>query len=320
MIFLRICFFTFCSLITSGETSLAAVGAQFFLNNEERNEMQAGEPVDFKLEMFNTISPEPLHHFHTMHEKPLHLILISEDLESFSHVHPVQLSEHLGIFGIELNQPSNDPYNFDAARAISKAGNYFIFAEAMPMGFSMTTVPLELHARGETIPKKPLVVDPISKDGLIIKEIDRYQIQLGVRTYAHCGTFSSYFEFDLRYKEQNSEHYTDLVDLEPWLASFAHAVMISEEGTSAQAKKFIHFHAVWPLVDDPETERGPYLRIASDGHTPLRQGIYKLWLQFKHRGQVQTLPFVVDIKAPPMNLSCVVAQRNTPGTTSLRYR
>ncbi|MGZ3745136.1 MAG: hypothetical protein ACXWRA_15230, partial [Pseudobdellovibrionaceae bacterium] len=73
-----------------------------------------------------------------------------------------------------------------------------------------------------------------------------------------------------------------------------------------QEKKFLHLHAVWPLVDDPNTERGPYLRVGSDSHAPMREGVFKAWLQFKHLDQVQTIPFVIELKAPlaPVTYHC----------------
>jgi hypothetical protein len=233
-----------------------------------------------------------------MHEKEMHLILISEDLESFAHLHPQHLSDHIGIFGIDLNQPTQDPYNLDAISAVKRPGPYFLFAESMPMGFSMTTLPLDFRASGVATQKKPLKIDPVSSDGFIYKNFNDYQVKLKVNTYPHCGNFAALLEMELKHLDPLSQTYLDVTDLQPWLSSFGHTIMLSEQGTIAKEKKFIHLHAVWPLVDDPETERGPYLRVASDSHAPMTEGIFKIWVQFKHHDQVQTIPFVVEIKAP----------------------
>lgn len=299
--------FSFCILLSVGWTSqcFAALAAQLFLDNEEKNVMVAGQSTNLKIEILNPDSADPVHHFHPMHEKEMHLILISEDLESFSHLHPQHLSEHLGIFGIDLNQPTADPYNLDATNAVRKPGPYFLFAESMPMGFSMTTLSLNFSASGVVPPKKPLEPDPVSSDGFIYKNFNAYAVKLKAKPYPHCGTFSVLLEAELKHLDPLSQTYVDVLDLQPWLNSFGHTIMVSEKGTRAQEKKFIHLHAVWPLVDDPETERGPYLRVASDSHTPMSEGVFKVWLQFKHRDQVQTLPFVIEVKAPqiPASLS-----------------
>ena len=153
-------FFLFSLLTLPQRLCFGALSAQLFFNDEEKNIMSAGEATNLKIDIFNDESAEPLHHFHPMHEKPLHLLIISEDMESFSHLHPIQLSEHLGIFSIDLNQPTRDPYNLDSAKSVLRPGNYFVFAESMPMGFSMTTIPLNFIATGEALPKKPLLLDP----------------------------------------------------------------------------------------------------------------------------------------------------------------
>ncbi|MGZ3749449.1 MAG: hypothetical protein ACXVCD_19085 [Pseudobdellovibrionaceae bacterium] len=286
--------------------SFGALAAQLFLDGEEKNVMTAGAPTNLKIEIFNTDSPDPLHHFHPMHEKEMHLILVSEDLESFAHLHPQHLSEHLGLFGIDINQPTQDPYNLDAPTAVRKPGPYFLFAESMPMGFSMTTLALDFTALGAVTPKKPLELDAISPDGFIYKNFNAYSVKLKVKTFPNCGTFSVLLEAELRHWDPLSQTYTEVLDLQPWLSSFAHTVLISEEGNNAQEKKFLHLHAVWPLVDDPNTERGPYLRVGSDSHAPMREGVFKAWLQFKHLDQVQTIPFVIELKAPlaPVTYHC----------------
>ncbi len=285
-------------VLLASQCSFGALAAQLFINDEETSVMTAGAPANLKIDFFNTESSDPLHHFHPMHEKEVHLILVSEDLDSFSHLHPMKLSEHLGIFGVDLNLPTTDPYNLDSSSAVMKAGGYFVFAESMPMGFSMTTIPLSLTASGSRDQNKPLMLDLKSPDGFIYKTFEDYVVKLKVKTYPHCGTFSALLEMDLQKKDPVTQTLVDVTDIEPWLNSFAHTVMVSEQGTTATEKHFIHLHAVWPLVDDPETERGPYIRMASDSHVPMREGIYKIWFQFKHQGKVHTIPFVIDIKAP----------------------
>jgi hypothetical protein len=277
----------------------AALKAQVLINDEDTSVMQASAPTNLKIEFYDDESNSPLHHFHPMHEKPLHLIVIREDLSTFAHLHPSQLSEHLGLFGIDLNQATEDAYNVDAVKAVPLPGTYFLFAETMPMGYSMTTLPLSLQAQGPSLaPQEISKPDPVAADGKIHKIFGDYQIHLKVKTYPHCGTFSVLLDMKVQKKNPQTFQFEDVTDIEPWLSSFAHTVMVSLDGNTAETKQFIHLHAVWPLADDPETERGPHLRVGSDNHGPLSAGLFKAWVQFKHQGQVHTFPFVLDIPDP----------------------
>jgi hypothetical protein len=87
-------------------------------------------------------------------------------------------------------------------------------------------------------------------------------------------------------------------NLETWLGSYGHLVLISNEGALAADKKFLHLHAVWPLPDDPTTIKGPTLELGAENHTLLKTGAYRGWLQFKHLGNIQTIPFSFEIKDP----------------------
>ena len=271
------------------------------IGGQETNIVVAGEPFEAKIKVFDAETPNGMLHFHPMHEKAMHLIVVSEDLTSFAHLHPRQVSEHLGKFTIGLNQTSADPDNVDATTAVALPGNYLLFNETMPMGFSMTTLPLDLTATGPARALQPLVLDPISDAGIIVKEIDGYRVRFKVTPFFHCNSLTVAFDAHFQVWDVASNDYVDITDLEPWLTSFAHTVMISEHGKMAAEKSFYHVHAVYPLTDDPNSERGPDVALGMHNHVSMNEGVFKTWLQFKHRGLVHTIPFVLNIVAPPMD-------------------
>jgi hypothetical protein len=279
--------------------------------------IKAGEPAHLTVDLFDPENPQGLHHFHPMHEKLMHLILISSDLQNFAHLHPEKMGEHTGLFGMEINKASAEFDNADAVRAAPFGGDYFVFAETMPMGYPMTLTPLSFKAEGPSNPVQvPLVPEPLAADGTFVKEQEGYQLQIKPGTYPHCGTFAVSLEIQLKQWSDTSRSYEAVKDLSPWLASFAHAVMISKAGQTVQEKVYYHLHAVWPLTDDPNGPKGPELRMTMDSNGPMSEGIFKFWLQFKHREKVHSVPFVIDVKAPkgpgllqpswinPLNLGC----------------
>lgn len=85
-------------------------------------------------------------------------------------------------------------------------------------------------------------------------------------------------------------------DLQPYLGAWAHFVVLSQDGAD-----FLHAH---PLEGVAAPEGLPHEHTAISGPSPAtirtmtgfrRPGLYKLWAQVQRRGQVITVPFVVDV-------------------------
>jgi YHS domain-containing protein len=75
-----------------------------------------------------------------------------------------------------------------------------------------------------------------------------------------------------------------VTNIKPWLGASAHMVGLSEDG-----KAFVHAHP----EGEPKPMNGPDLTF----HTTFtKPGLYKLWAQMDHDGEVRTFPFVVEVK------------------------
>ena len=273
------------------------IRARLFVDYEEGASMKAGAPSDWVVEIYDPDSPEAIHHFHVMHEKEIHLLVVSEDLSHFVHLHPAPLGNHTGLFGITVNQLSPDVDTFDAVSAVPFAGRYFVYAEAMPMGFQMLNLPMNLQVDGQARIPEPFVVDPISPEGAIVKEQDGYRISVVPKPFLHCNRLSVILKARLESLTPGGS-YESVQDLSTWLGSYGHAVMISQQGETAEAKTVRHLHAVWPLPDDPDGERGPEIEISAENHGPFAEGVYRAWIQLKHRGRVLTFPVTFELKLP----------------------
>ena len=118
----------------------ADVTGKIYVDREETATMTAGKETDWIFEFLDSSTGVTLDHFMIMHEKPMHLLAISQDLSRFAHIHPAPLGNHSGLFGIMANQRSTDPDNRDAEHVVSQGGDYFLYAEIMPMdSFAMMT-------------------------------------------------------------------------------------------------------------------------------------------------------------------------------------
>ncbi|MEU6721798.1 hypothetical protein ABZ897_61070 [Nonomuraea sp. NPDC046802] len=98
--------------------------------------LKAGEPADFR---FTVTGPDgkPVTDFQVQHDKKLHFIVVSRDLGSFQHVHPVEAGG--GVWSVKLTL--EDP------------GAYRAFADFAPTGGSGLTLGADLLVAGEYKPK-----------------------------------------------------------------------------------------------------------------------------------------------------------------------
>jgi hypothetical protein len=73
-----------------------------------------------------------------------------------------------------------------------------------------------------------------------------------------------------------------VADLDEYLGALAHVVIVSED-----VKEFVHVHPLGSKTNGPDILL----------HTNLpKEGKYKVYMQFKHQGKVQTASFVMDAK------------------------
>jgi hypothetical protein len=278
---------------------MASVAARLFINGDEAYTMESAKPAEWIFELYDPGSPEPIHHFHPMHGKEVHTFVVSEDLSFFSHFHPNELGNHLGLFGINVNQGNSDPDSHDAATAVMQGGKYFLFLESMPMEQLMSVVGLDFEATGNPRPAGgPVVASPENADGVATIIHDDYRISVTHESLPHPGTFVVMIHAHVEQFDAASGDFKPVLDLEPWLLTYGHAVMISTFGEGAPRKKLLHLHASYPIIDDPSSGSGPDIDLAADTPVPPREGLYKTWLQFKHHGQIRTVPMALEVKKP----------------------
>jgi hypothetical protein len=234
----------------------------------------------------------------------MHLVVVSRDLSRFAHVHPALAAD--GTFQIQVNAPSTDPDNADAASAVSLPGAYFLFAEVAPAGRSPAVTRFTVRAEGAERPV-PLVAAARSPSGEIVTHTapkgapaDSYRVSLRLeRAEHHPGMAMTHLVATVRERDADGR-YQPVASLEPWLGMTGHAVLIGQAGDRVEDKAFRHLHASEGASGGGHAHHvmqasGGRLTFMLMGPDEPPAGLYRLWVQFKHRGQILTAPFTLTL-------------------------
>jgi len=196
--------------------------------------------------------------FEIFQEKLMHLILVSDDLGFFLHLHPEYRSG--GHFQTNITLPF--------------AGTYTMFCDYKPAGHHEQLSVLKLHARG--VKKAPDIKD--------IQEIEKTVDDIKVRLIFSPKTVKANEEtvvtFDLRQASDDKP----VTGLQPYLGEKGHLVVI-RKSTALTAEDYIHAHA---MKEGKESEIQFMTRFP-------KAGLYKMWCQFNRGGRILTADFRIDV-------------------------
>ena len=203
------------------------------------------------------------------HERPMHLIVVSRDLRQFAHLHPANTGP-VGQYRVT--------YPFPAA------GDYILYAELELAGHGDEVHRFAVRVGNDGSPAATLVPD------LGPQQSGEYTVELVPQGPVQAGSASGFVV-------RVSRNGQPVTDLEPYLGAAAHVVALD-----SQAGGFAHIHGV-------SGEQPPALQMAEMGAPPAqfgpalafshqfpRPGLYKIWAQFAHHGQVITVAWVVEAR------------------------
>ncbi len=212
-----------------------------------------------------------------VHEKPMHLIVISEDLSYFNHIHPVPTADN-SIFTVDTEFPA--------------AGNYRLYLDYSPKRVGHRLGRLELTVSGTPPPPVPLVADKEdshSSNGVKI-------------TFKPEKPLQSNDAVTLNFIATDEKTGQPVTDIEPYLGAFAHFNIANLGHT-----EYLHAH---PLKEaESKDERGgPEIGTRTIFPT---QGLYKIWAQFQRKGKVIVIPFIVSVAEGKPKEAAVVAKTDS---------
>ncbi|WFB60710.1 hypothetical protein [Paenibacillus sp. BR1-192] len=185
-------------------------------------------------------------------------------------LHLIIVNRDLSFFN-HIHPDYKENGEFTVNTTFPAGGEYKLIADFVPKGAGGSTLSEWVQVEGEE--GEPSAIEP---DSSLIKQVNGKEIELSL------SNALSNEEVVLTYHIQDAQTKQGISNLEPYLGAVGHVVILS-----ADAEKYIHVH---PL---DESSTGPKAEFAT---TFPHSGIYKIWGQFQHQGEVMTVPFVVEIK------------------------
>ncbi|HZG86329.1 hypothetical protein [Paenibacillus sp.] len=163
---------------------------------------------------------EPIESFDLNHEKLLHLIVISEDLSYFAHLHPEYRGS--GVFEIHNEFPAG--------------GNYRFIADFKPTGGDSMTKMAWNVVEGEPAAPAPIAPSAELADSESGRTVELTLTELGANR-----------ETTLTFAIADEASGAPVTDLEPYLGAIGHVVVLSADG-----ERYVHVHAEGDQGTGPE--------------------------------------------------------------------
>ena len=222
---------------------------------------KAGQPTLITIKIRENKTEKRVKEFDLLHEKLMHVIIVSEDLAYFSHIHPI-FDDKEDIFTVYHQFP--------------ETGEYKIWVDFKPKDGNQTLVSFKLdNMIGNA--HKPI---RITKESQYTKQIDEnYKVELILPKEIEPN---KPVNFTFNILDQNSNAITDLT---PLMGAGGHSVIIS-----SNLEEFLHVHPTEEV--SPEWKGGPTISFSTIFP---HSGLYKIWGQFQHRGITITADFTVEV-------------------------
>jgi len=193
----------------------------------------------------------PVRDFAAVHERKLHLIAVSANLEHFQHVHPEPEGD--GRFVLQVTFPTG--------------GEYKLFADFQPSGMNQLARSAIVRVAGE--PQRESKLRPASP---LTAETNGLRIEAAFGSRPMAG-----MQTELSFTFTDAADGTPIRDLEPYLGAVGHVVIVDEA-----LDVFIHVHPLNWASSGPQ---------AVFGATFPKEGTYKMWGQFQRNGERIVVPF-----------------------------
>jgi len=215
----------------------------------------------------NEDAPVPLD---LVHEKKMHLILVSDDLSWFDHIHPEYSAT--GSYDIKVlakGAPFTKGRGHNETR-FDAGGKYWAFTDYKPAGGLNQVNKTEFSVAGT--PAKPIAYTQAK----MTTSVDGYSVAFS--THGEDIVSGTPAHIHIAVSEKGGRLTPDKI--ENYLGAKAHVVLIE-----TTTKEFVHVH---PEVAGDELEMNS---------TFAKPGMYRGWLQFQTNGVVHTADFVLNVEA-----------------------
>ena len=221
----------------------------------DRSQLPQGAASEFSFRI-RSADDRPVSDFEVEHDKRMHLIVVRRDLTGFQHLHPTMSED--GTWSIRVNLP--------------QAGSYRVFADFNHQGEN-ETLGADLAVDG------PADYQELSDEQARTETSSGYEVDLE----GEAGRAGEENELTFNVTRDGKA-----VQVEPYLGADGHLVAL-REGDLA----FLHVHPSGHGTNGgDETARDPAIRFMTEFPS---EGRYRLFLQFKHQGEVHTAEFTREV-------------------------
>jgi len=200
----------------------------------------------------------PVQHFQIVHEKFIHLFIVSEDLEYFAHVHP-DLGPG-GVFRLDTRLP--------------KPGTYKLLADFLPEGGTPQLVSGVITTAGYKRGIVRSIVRPAPD--VAPKRAANLGVELTIDPPQPLAGKKTMLFFKLKPAE----------GLEPYLGAWGHMLAASHDLVDT-----IHTHPIY-VIDPAPGEKQIQFNIFFP-----REAVYRVWVQFQRQGVVNTVAFTIPVSS-----------------------
>jgi plastocyanin len=195
--------------------------------------------------------------FDTFQEKLMHLIVVSDDLSHFDHIHPTYKGN--GRFIVQANFP--------------KPGKYSLFSDYKPGGKAEQVSVLKTQIPGR-------ITQPPTPSYKLSKVIGTTAATLKIEPQ----TVTAGQMVNLNFNLVDTKTKQPITDLQPYLGERGHMVIVRQTNQITRAN-YIHAHAM-PDIGDGK------IQFMTTFPQP---GKYKLWGQFSRGGKIVVADFWVNV-------------------------
>jgi hypothetical protein len=276
--------------------SLTEISERFSLEMQTApDEVKAGKPVELTF-IVKDDKGLVVRDLEIFHEKPMHLIIVSDDLAEFYHLHPEMQKD--GSFKVSMTFPNG--------------GNYKLYSEFRPKKIKKEILKiLDLKVSGDRREKVEL-----NPDEKLDKFVDGLRVSMKREGKLIAGQPTT-----LKYKILDPQTNKPVGDLENYLGKVAHFVVIN-----SNLNEFLHSYAFWAGTHQRHTHHDHQNHSSKDEImgtdedaimmevTFPKEGIYKIWMEFQRNGKVTTVPFVVEVEAAE-EISTIISEIRVPDDT-----
>lgn len=219
---------------------------------------KAGEPATLAISVFSrALNNALVREFDIQHERPMHLLLVRQDLGVFAHEHPEPASD--GIFRLTHTFP--------------QAGDYTLFVDVAPKGAGGQVMPVRFKVDGKKGERFQIAADKLTGEtssGSLRVTFAETEFPAGKTLRMACLV-------------RDAKTGAPVNDIQPYLGALGHLILVGEDGET-----FVHSH---PDELDPLAGRDG--KLAFLARFP-KAGRYRGWVQVQRGGVVETGPFTVS--------------------------